>query len=86
MKKTSYTEEQIAFALKKAETGTRVGEVCRNMGISEPNFHLWTTSVLQVMNLVDLPLYIQTRFLSYGCDNFLRIYSRGERYPSALCG
>lgn len=38
MKKTSYTEEQIAFALKKAETGTRVGEVCRNMGISEPTF------------------------------------------------
>lgn len=38
MKKTSYTEEQIAFALKKAETGTRVGVVCRNMGISEPTF------------------------------------------------
>ncbi|MBV8044521.1 DUF4136 domain-containing protein [Pluralibacter sp.] len=35
---------------------------------------------------VDLTLYIQTLFLSYGCDNFLRIYSRGERYPSALCG
>ncbi|EGG4117525.1 hypothetical protein SI35_06110 [Salmonella enterica] len=35
---------------------------------------------------VDLPLYIQSPFLSYGCDNFLRIYSRGERYPSALCG
>ena len=25
------------------------------------------------------PLYIQTFLLSYGCDNFLRIYSRGER-------
>lgn len=59
MKKTSYTEEQIAFALKKAETGTRVGEVCRNMGISEPTFlHLWTTSVSQVMNLVWSVAYI----------------------------
>jgi putative transposase len=28
MKKTRYTEEQIAFALKQAETGTRVREVC----------------------------------------------------------
>ncbi|SVP44056.1 IS3 family element, transposase orfA [Klebsiella pneumoniae] len=28
MKKTRYTEEQIAFALKQAETGTRVEEVC----------------------------------------------------------
>ncbi|EAT8144426.1 hypothetical protein E8A44_23095 [Salmonella enterica] len=35
---------------------------------------------------VDLTLYIQTFLLSYDCDNFLRIYSRGERYPSALCG
>jgi len=35
---------------------------------------------------VDLTLYIQTHFLSYGCDNFLRINFRGERYPSALCG
>ncbi|WP_159211878.1 transposase, partial [Klebsiella pneumoniae] len=35
MKKTRYTEEQIAFALKHTETGTRVEEVCRKMGISE---------------------------------------------------
>ncbi|MBW6807820.1 universal stress protein UspB, partial [Salmonella enterica subsp. enterica serovar Weltevreden] len=33
---------------------------------------------------LDLTLYIQTFLLSYDCDNFLRIYSRGERYPSAL--
>lgn len=52
MKKTRYTEEQIAFALKQAETGTRVGEVCRKMGISEAALYLWTTSVLQVLNLV----------------------------------
>ncbi len=37
-------------------------------------------------DMMDLTLYIQTLFLSYGYDNFLRIYSRGERYPSALCG
>jgi len=39
MKKTRYTEEQIAFALKQAETGTRVEEVCRKMGISEATFY-----------------------------------------------
>ncbi len=32
MKKTKYTEEQIAFALKQAETGTPVQEVIRKMG------------------------------------------------------
>lgn len=41
MKKTRNTEEQIAFALKQAETGTRVEEVCRKMGISEATFYNW---------------------------------------------
>lgn len=41
MKKSKYTEDQIAFALRQAETGTRVGEVCRKMGISEATFYNW---------------------------------------------
>jgi putative transposase len=41
MKKSRFTEEQIAFALKQAETGTRVAEVCRKMGISEATFYNW---------------------------------------------
>lgn len=41
MKKSTYTETQIAFALKQAETGTRVDEVCRKMGISEATFYNW---------------------------------------------
>ena len=41
MKKTQFTEEQIAFALRQAETGTAVGEVIRKMGITEPTFYRW---------------------------------------------
>lgn len=41
MKKTKFTEEQIAFALRQAETGTLVGEICRKMGISEATFYNW---------------------------------------------
>lgn len=41
MKKTRYTEEQIAFALRQAETGTPVGEVIRKMGISTQTFYRW---------------------------------------------
>jgi len=41
MKKTKFTDEQIAFALKQAETGTKVAEVCRKMGISEATFYNW---------------------------------------------
>jgi len=41
MKKSKFTEEQIAFALKQAETGTSVEEVCRKMGISQATFYNW---------------------------------------------
>lgn len=41
MKKPKFTEEQIAFALKQVETGTRVEEVCRKLGISEATFYNW---------------------------------------------
>jgi putative transposase len=41
MKKSKFTEEQIAFALRQAESGTRVAEVCRKMGIAEQTFFRW---------------------------------------------
>lgn len=41
MKRSKYTEEQIAFALKQAELGTAVAEVCRKMGVSEATFYNW---------------------------------------------
>ncbi len=41
MKKSRYTEEQIAYALKQAETGTPVEEVLRRMGMSVQTFYRW---------------------------------------------
>ena len=41
MKRSRYTNEQIAFALRQAEGGTPVGEVCRKMGIAEQTFYRW---------------------------------------------
>lgn len=41
MKKSKFTEQQIVFALHQAETGVRVEEVCRKMGISEATFYNW---------------------------------------------
>jgi putative transposase len=41
MKRSQYTEEQIAFALRQAESGTPVAEVIRKMGITEPTFYRW---------------------------------------------
>lgn len=41
MKKSRYTEEKIAFALRQAELGTPVEEVCRKMGVSDATFYNW---------------------------------------------
>lgn len=41
MKKSRFTEEQIAFALRQVEGGASVREVCRKMGISEQTFYRW---------------------------------------------
>lgn len=41
MKKSKFTEAQIAFILKQAEEGTPVAEVCRKAGISDATFYGW---------------------------------------------
>ena len=41
MKRSKFTESQIAFALKQAETGIHVDEVCRKIGISQATFFNW---------------------------------------------
>jgi putative transposase len=41
MRKSKFTDEQIAFALKQSELGISVEEVCRKMGISEATFYVW---------------------------------------------
>jgi putative transposase len=41
MKSSKFTEEQIAFALKQAETGTPVKEIIRKMGITEQTYYRW---------------------------------------------
>ena len=41
MKTSKFTEPQIIFALRQAETGTKVAEVCRKLGISEATFYNW---------------------------------------------
>lgn len=41
MKRKRYADEQIAFALRQAEGGTSVEEICRKMGVSGPTFYRW---------------------------------------------
>ena len=41
MKSSRYTAEQVAFAMRQAESGTAVSEICRKMGIAEQTFYRW---------------------------------------------
>jgi putative transposase len=41
MKTSKFTDEQIAMALRQAEAGTPVGEICRKLGVSEQTFYRW---------------------------------------------
>lgn len=41
MKRSKFTEAQVAFILRQAEEGTAIGEVCRKAGISEATFYAW---------------------------------------------
>jgi putative transposase len=41
MKRSKFSEEQVAYALRQAESGTPVGDVCRQLGVSEATFYAW---------------------------------------------
>jgi putative transposase len=41
MKRSRFSEEQIAYALRQTESGTPVADVCRQIGVSEATFYVW---------------------------------------------
>ena len=41
MKRMRYSAEQIVYALRQAEAGSAVVEICRKLGASEQAFYRW---------------------------------------------
>jgi transposase-like protein len=41
MLKKRHSEEQIILALRQVEAGKKVGDVCREMGVSQQAFYSW---------------------------------------------
>jgi putative transposase len=44
MRKSKFTEEQIAMALRQGEAGTPVADICRKLGISQATYFRWKKS------------------------------------------
>ena len=41
MPRKGHTEERIIFAVRHVEAGRKVGDICREMGISQQAFYSW---------------------------------------------
>ena len=41
MKRSKFSEEQIVYAIRQAESGTPVGDLCRQLGVSDATFYAW---------------------------------------------
>jgi putative transposase len=41
MKRSRFTDEQIAYALRQVDGGTAVADVCRQLGVSEATFYVY---------------------------------------------
>ena len=41
MKRSKFSEEQIVYAIRQAESGTPFGDLCRQLGVSDATFYTW---------------------------------------------
>jgi putative transposase len=41
MKRSKFSEEQIVYALRQADAGTPIGDLCRQMGVAKATFYAW---------------------------------------------
>ena len=41
MKRSRFSEEQIVYAIRQAESGTPVGDLCWQLGVSDATFYTW---------------------------------------------
>jgi len=41
MKRSKFSEEQIVYAIRQAESGTPIGDLSRQLGVSDATFYAW---------------------------------------------
>lgn len=78
MKRTRFTETQIVSILKKNEAGVKVGDLCREHGISDATFYNWKAKyggmdVREVRRLKDLEeenIKLKKMFADLSLENY----------------
>ena len=41
MKRSKFSEEQVVYAIRQADAGTPVGDLCRQLGVNDATFYAW---------------------------------------------
>jgi len=41
MKRSKFSEDQIVYAIRQADAGTPVGDLCQQLGVSDATFYGW---------------------------------------------
>ncbi|MEQ1654319.1 MAG: transposase [Nitrospira sp.] len=41
MKRSKFSENQIVYVIRQAESGAPIGDLWRQLGVSEPTFYTW---------------------------------------------
>lgn len=77
-KRSKFSQPQIAFVLKKAEDGTKVGEVCLEVRISDVTFFAWCK------RYAGIPVAPQNRPMAFAVDYPLPVGR--HRRVDPVCG
>lgn len=48
MKRSKFSEEQIVYAIRQADAGTPVGDLCLQLGVSDATFYAWKKRYAQL--------------------------------------
>lgn len=83
MKKSRFTSDHIAFALKQAEPGTPIEEVCRKLGVSQQTFYRWKKKTGGLNRLLPISAWTNRSYRMY-CQSLLAFEKRWMAHRNAI--
>lgn len=80
MKNTKFSESQIVGILKQQEQGKKVGDICREHGISQPTFYYWKSKY----SGMDVPQLKRVKELEAELSQYKRIVAEQTLHITVL--